>query len=71
MVSSIRCEQGAKSPDGLDVWLSRGAMLGFTAAITFELATGKGVLEVPFLIELFRKKFFYQFKLATSIFNFG
>ncbi|KAF3326773.1 stress enhanced protein 1 [Carex littledalei] len=45
MVSSIRCEQGTKSPDGLDVWLSRGAMLGFTAAITFELATGKGVLE--------------------------
>ncbi|KAF3319975.1 stress enhanced protein 1 [Carex littledalei] len=45
MVSSIRCEQGTKSTDGLDVWLSRSAMLGFTAAITVELSTGKGVLE--------------------------
>ncbi|MCH1922999.1 hypothetical protein L9G15_26670, partial [Shewanella sp. A3A] len=30
---------------GLDVWLSRGAMLGFVAAITVELTTGKGVLQ--------------------------
>jgi hypothetical protein len=53
-VSSIRCEQGAKNADGLDVWLSRGAMLGFTIVLTVELSTGKGVLEVPPLIKLSR-----------------
>lgn len=47
---TVRCEQGAKGGGGggggLDVWLSRGAMLGFVAAITVELTTGKGVLQV-------------------------
>ncbi|KAF2913445.1 stress enhanced protein 1, chloroplastic isoform X1 [Oryza sativa Japonica Group] len=47
---TVRCEQGAKGGGGgggggLDVWLSRGAMLGFVAAITVELTTGKGVLQ--------------------------
>jgi hypothetical protein len=55
-VSSIRCEQGTKNSDGLDVWLSRGAMLGFTAALTVELSTGKGLLEVPSPIKLSRNK---------------
>ncbi|KAF0892729.1 hypothetical protein E2562_017697 [Oryza meyeriana var. granulata] len=41
---TVRCEQGAKG-GGLDVWLSRGAMLGFVGAITVELTTGKGVLQ--------------------------
>lgn len=45
----MRCEQGAKGgagAGGLDVWLSRGAMLGFVGAVTVELTTGKGVLQV-------------------------
>jgi hypothetical protein len=45
----VRCEQGAKGSGGgggLDVWLSRGAMLGFVGAVTVELTTGKGVLQV-------------------------
>ncbi|CAD6334533.1 unnamed protein product [Miscanthus lutarioriparius] len=45
----VRCEQGAKGGGagggGLDVWLSRGAMLGFVGAVTVELTTGKGVLQ--------------------------
>ena len=45
----MRCEQGAKGGGGgggLDVWLSRGAMLGFVGAVTVELTTGKCVLQV-------------------------
>lgn len=29
----------------MDVWLGRFAMVGFAAAITVEIATGKGLLE--------------------------
>lgn len=43
---SIRCEQSTKEGNGLDVWLGRFAMVGFAAAITVEVATGKGLLEV-------------------------
>ncbi|XP_066363900.1 stress enhanced protein 1, chloroplastic-like [Miscanthus floridulus] len=43
---SVRCEQGGKGGSGgLDVWLSRGAMLGFVGAVTVELTTGKGLLQ--------------------------
>ncbi|WOL02632.1 stress enhanced protein 1, chloroplastic isoform X1 [Canna indica] len=42
---SVRCEQGAKQSNGLDVWLGRIAMLGFAIAITVEISTGKGLLE--------------------------
>ncbi|KAF6176197.1 hypothetical protein GIB67_023488 [Kingdonia uniflora] len=42
---SIRCEQSAKSGNGLDVWLGRIAMLGFASALTVEIVTGKGLLE--------------------------
>nr|CAD1822573.1 unnamed protein product [Ananas comosus var. bracteatus] len=42
---SIRCEQGAKQNNGLDVWLGRLAMVGFATAITVEISTGKGLLE--------------------------
>uniref|UniRef100_A0ACD6A0T4 Uncharacterized protein n=1 Tax=Avena sativa TaxID=4498 RepID=A0ACD6A0T4_AVESA len=42
---SVRCEQGSKGGPGLDVWLSRGAMLGFVGAVGVELTTGKGVLQ--------------------------
>ncbi|KAH0728564.1 hypothetical protein KY284_004429 [Solanum tuberosum] len=38
---SIRCEQSSN----LDVWLGRSAMVGFAAAISVEIATGKGLLE--------------------------
>uniref|UniRef100_K3YZR4 Stress enhanced protein 1 n=1 Tax=Setaria italica TaxID=4555 RepID=K3YZR4_SETIT len=44
---SVRCEQGAKGGGGggLDVWLSRGGMLGFMGVVAVELTTGKGVLQ--------------------------
>ncbi|CAI9104593.1 OLC1v1003297C1 [Oldenlandia corymbosa var. corymbosa] len=42
---SIRCEQSAKDSNSLDVWLGRFAMIGFAAAISVEIATGKGLLE--------------------------
>ncbi|OEL32887.1 hypothetical protein BAE44_0006094 [Dichanthelium oligosanthes] len=45
---SVRCEQGDKGGgggSGLDVWLSRGAMLGFVGVVAVELTTGKGVLQ--------------------------
>lgn len=43
---SIRCEQSSEDGSGLDAWLGRFAMVGFAAAITVEVATGKGLLEV-------------------------
>lgn len=43
---SIRCEQGTKGGNSLDVWLGRLAMVGFAVAISVEIATGKGLLEV-------------------------
>lgn len=46
MPVSIRCEQSTKDGGGLDVWLGRLAMVGFAAAISVEIATGKGLLEV-------------------------
>uniref|UniRef100_A0A1J3ESG4 Stress enhanced protein 1, chloroplastic n=1 Tax=Noccaea caerulescens TaxID=107243 RepID=A0A1J3ESG4_NOCCA len=42
---SIRSEQSTEGGNGLDVWLGRGAMVGFAVAITVEIATGKGLLE--------------------------
>lgn len=42
---SVRCEQSTKEGNGLDVWLGRFAMVGFAAAISVEIATGKGLLE--------------------------
>nr|XP_043627693.1 stress enhanced protein 1, chloroplastic [Erigeron canadensis] len=42
---SVRCEQSSKDGSGLDVWLGRTAMMGFAAAITVEVSTGKGLLE--------------------------
>ncbi|TKW14440.1 hypothetical protein SEVIR_5G168500v4 [Setaria viridis] len=44
---SVRCEQGAKGGGGggLDMWLSRGGMLGFMGVVAVELTTGKGVLQ--------------------------
>ncbi|KAF5751180.1 putative Stress enhanced protein 1 [Tripterygium wilfordii] len=41
---SIRCEQSTKG-SSFDVWLGRLAMVGFAAAISVEIATGKGLLE--------------------------
>lgn len=43
---SIRCEQSTKDGNGVDVWLGRVAMIGFATAISVEIATGKGLLEV-------------------------
>ncbi|KAK4424222.1 Stress enhanced protein 1, chloroplastic [Sesamum alatum] len=42
---SIRCEQSTNDGSGLDVWLGRLAMIGFAAAISVEIGTGKGLLE--------------------------
>ncbi|KAH6767093.1 stress enhanced protein 1 [Perilla frutescens var. hirtella] len=42
---SVRCEQSTKESNGLDVWLGRLAMVGFAAAISVEIVTGKGLLE--------------------------
>ena len=42
---SIRCEQSTQG-NSLDVWLGRFAMVGFTVAISVEIAIGKGLLEV-------------------------
>ncbi|XP_026455897.1 stress enhanced protein 1, chloroplastic-like isoform X1 [Papaver somniferum] len=43
---SIRSEQSAKDDNGLAVWLGRFAMIGFAVALTVEISTGKGLLEV-------------------------
>ncbi|XP_042985120.1 uncharacterized protein LOC122313890 [Carya illinoinensis] len=50
---SIRCEQSSKEANGtVDVWLGRLAMVGFAAAISVEIATGKGLLEIEMLLDL-------------------
>jgi len=46
MPVSIRCEQNTKDGNSLDVWLGRVAMVGFAVAITVEITSGKGLLEV-------------------------
>ena len=62
---SVRCEQGAKGGSGgLDVWLSRGAMLGFVGAVAVELTTGKGVLQVTLA-----GKFFLPVAISQSCVN--
>lgn len=43
---SIRCEQSANESQGASVWLGRLAMIGFATAISIEVSTGKGLLEV-------------------------
>ncbi|GKA06676.1 ADP-ribosylation factor 1 [Tanacetum coccineum] len=43
---SVRCEQSSKDGSGLDVWLGRTAMIGFAVAISVEISTGKGLLEL-------------------------
>ncbi|XP_078442983.1 stress enhanced protein 1 [Wolffia australiana] len=42
---TVKCEQSTKGGNGVDVWLGRLAMIGFAAAITTEVATGRGLLE--------------------------
>ncbi|KAB1208428.1 Stress enhanced protein 1, chloroplastic [Morella rubra] len=42
---SIRCGQSTQGDNSVDVWLGRLAMVGFAAAISVEIATGKGLLE--------------------------
>lgn len=46
MPLTIKCEQNTREGNSLDVWLGRFAMVGFAAAISVEIATGKGLLEV-------------------------
>lgn len=50
---SIRCGQNTNEESNLDVWLGRSAMVGFAAAISVEIATGKGLLEVGHLFSSF------------------
>ncbi|KAF8020161.1 hypothetical protein BT93_G0768 [Corymbia citriodora subsp. variegata] len=40
---SVRCEQNTQEGNSLDVWLGRLAMVGFAAAISVEIGTGKGL----------------------------
>ncbi|CAN6283127.1 unnamed protein product [Urochloa humidicola] len=42
---TARASRRNARPRALDVWLSRGAMLGFVGVVAVELTTGKGVLE--------------------------
>ncbi|XP_010432450.1 PREDICTED: stress enhanced protein 1, chloroplastic-like isoform X1 [Camelina sativa] len=42
---SVRSEQSTEGSSGLDIWLGRGAMIGFAVALTVEITTGKGLLE--------------------------
>jgi hypothetical protein len=51
---SIKCEQSANESQGASVWLGRLAMLGFATAMTIEVSTGKGLLEVEHLLILLR-----------------
>ena len=55
MSLSIRCEQGTQD-NSLDVWLGRFAMIGFAVAITVEVTTGKGLLEVCHMLWVLRSK---------------
>lgn len=64
---SIRCEQSTKGGNGLDVWLGRLAMVGFAAAISVEIATGKGLLEVCHL-QVYIHVFFFFCIIYFSIF---
>ncbi|CAK7329963.1 unnamed protein product [Dovyalis caffra] len=43
---SVRCEQSTEGGSGVDVWIGRLAMVGFAGAISVEVATGKGLLEI-------------------------
>lgn len=43
---SVRCEQNTQEGSGVDVWIGRLAMVAFAGAISVEIATGKGLLEV-------------------------
>ncbi|KAH1098948.1 hypothetical protein J1N35_015869 [Gossypium stocksii] len=70
---TIKCEQSTKggSSNSLDVWLGRLAMVGFAVAITVEISTGKGLLEVPttpIVPILFWFMFFYV-KTCSLFFN--
>lgn len=47
----MRSEQSTEGGSGLDIWLGRGAMVGFAVAISVEIATGKGLLEVTLYIK--------------------
>lgn len=49
---SVRCEQSTQGGNSLDVWLGRLAMVGFAVAISVEIATGKGLLEVWHVLSL-------------------
>ncbi|KAI3514021.1 hypothetical protein L1887_12337 [Cichorium endivia] len=42
---SVKCQQSSKDGNSLDVWLGRTVMIGFAAAISVEISTGKGLLE--------------------------
>lgn len=46
MPLAVRCGQSTQEDNSLDVWLGRFAMVGFAVAISVEIGTGKGLLEV-------------------------
>lgn len=62
---SVRCEQSANQGKNLDVWLGRLAMVGFAVAISVEIATGKGLLEVCHVTVCFTSYMVSRLRLNT------
>lgn len=65
----IRCEQSTQESSSLDVWLGRLAMVGFAVAISVEIATGKGLLEVRG-IDIVSALFSSQWGYLTMVLSF-
>lgn len=63
----VRCEQSTNEQgSGLDVWLGRLAMVGFAAAISVEVATGKGLLEVYYItMPISMPVIFFRFSIPS------
>lgn len=66
---TIRCEQSTPESNSLDVWLGRLAMVGFAVAISVEIATGKGLLEVRRIASCFSLEAIsgYLVSIATTV----
>ncbi|KAJ4912953.1 hypothetical protein Rs2_07574 [Raphanus sativus] len=62
---SITSEQSTEGGGGLDIWLGRGAMVGFAVAISVEIATGKGLLEFWFGVSECRRPFLPLFTFSA------
>jgi hypothetical protein len=70
MSVSIRCEQSTES-NSLDVWLGRLAMIGFAVAISVEITTGKGLLEVCHMLWVLDPSKSYLLSVSSMVFSFS